>query len=81
MDSNIWKIKSWIKQIHPHIDDISPELDLIEQRLIDSLRFVDLVLLIQHLSGLTIDIATIDINQIRSLNAIKQAFFYDSLEV
>ncbi len=75
MDSNIWKIKSWIKQLHPQLNDIQPDIDLIEQRLIDSLRFVDLILLIENLSGTPIDIATIDIEKIRTLNSIEQNFF------
>ena len=81
MDSPIHKIKKWIISAHSNINDIDPNLDLIDNRLIDSLRFVDLVFLLEELSETVIEISNINIDQIRTLNAIEQTFFVKSTEV
>lgn len=49
--------------------------DLIENGLIDSLRFVDFVLLIAELSGRDIQLDEIDIEAFRSLETIRLAWF------
>ncbi|WP_029030489.1 phosphopantetheine-binding protein [Salinarimonas rosea] len=49
--------------------------DLIESGLIDSLRFVDFVLLVSELCGRDIPLDDIDIEAFRTLDAIRAAWF------
>ena len=49
--------------------------DLIENGLIDSLRFVEFVLLIEELSGRVVDLANVNIDDFRSVDAIRSAYF------
>lgn len=51
--------------------------DLIESGLIDSLRFVEFVLLIMELSGKTVNMDDLDIDAFRSIEFIMAAFFAD----
>ncbi len=49
--------------------------DLIESGLIDSLRFLDFIMLIEELSGRKIAIDDLDVAQFRTLKSIEKAFF------
>jgi len=49
--------------------------DLIENGLIDSLQFVEFVLLIAEVSGREISLDDLDIDDFRSISSIQKAFF------
>jgi acyl carrier protein len=49
--------------------------DLFTSRVVDSLRFVDLVLYIEELSGRTIDLEMLDLAQLRTIDGIDRSFF------
>jgi acyl carrier protein len=68
-------ITQWILDKHPERTSIDPEEDLIVNRLIDSLSFVEFVFLIEQESGASIDIENIDLEQFRTLGAIEKAYF------
>jgi acyl carrier protein len=48
--------------------------DLIERRLIDSLAFVDFLYFLEELSGTEIDMATVEVDDFRSVAAIHRRF-------
>lgn len=75
---NLEQVVEWILARHPEIQDIDPCDDLIESRLIDSLSFMELIILIERLTGTPIEVAEININDFRSLNNIEQSFFAES---
>lgn len=75
MSRNLEQVTNWILTRNAEIDAIDPDCDLIESRLVDSLDFVQFLILIEQLSGKTIDIETLDIDDFRSLNRIQQNFF------
>ncbi|TQF01850.1 acyl carrier protein [Kitasatospora acidiphila] len=75
MSANIEPIKSWILGRHPQRTDIAPDLDLIENRLIDSLSFVEFVFLLEQTSGRPIDMATVEVDHLRTLASIEEHFF------
>lgn len=75
MSEGIEQIKSWILKRHPDREDLALDLDLIENRLIDSLSFVEFVFLLEQLSGRTIEMETLEVDAIRTLNAIEDSFF------
>ncbi|MFD9792203.1 acyl carrier protein [Streptomyces sp. NPDC059070] len=69
------EVVAWIGRRHPEAAGIGPEDDLIESRLIDSLGFLEFIVLIERLSGRPVDIETLDLDDFRSLNQIDQVFF------
>jgi len=75
MSDNVAQIKQWIIGRNKEIQDIAPDQDLIDSRLVDSLSFVELLILIQQLSGKTIDQSDLDIESFRTLDAIDNRYF------
>ena len=78
MSRNLEQVVEWILARHPEAQDIDPDDDLIDNRLIDSLSFMELIILIERLTGTPIEVAKININDFRSLNNIEQSFFVES---
>lgn len=74
-DSPLQQVKDWILKRHPDREDIPRDLDLIENRLIDSLSFVEFVFMLEQLSGQTIEMETLEVDAIRTLDAIETHFF------
>jgi acyl carrier protein len=68
-------VRDWILAKQEDRSSIDPTEDLIENRLIDSLTFVEFVFVIERASGAVIDVDTIDIDDFRSLAAVEKAFF------
>ncbi|NLU66117.1 acyl carrier protein [Streptomyces sp. HNM0574] len=75
MSEGLEQVKQWILKRHPERTDIAPDADLIENRLIDSLSFVEFVFLLEQLSGRTIDMDSLEVDEIRTLAAIEEQFF------
>ncbi|MFF5860712.1 phosphopantetheine-binding protein [Streptomyces sp. NPDC012751] len=73
--AGIEEIRSWILRRHPERDEIAPDENLIESRLVDSLSFVELVYAIEGASGVEIDFDNIDIRDFQTLSSIEKAFF------
>ncbi len=71
----VGELRRWILSAHPGVDSIHPTDDLIEQRLVDSLRFVRFIIELERLSGRGIDVATLDLDSVRTLAAIQRTFF------
>lgn len=65
------QIVSWIMERNPGLTEPpAPGDDLIERRLIDSLAFVDFLYFLEELAGTEIDMATINVDDFRSVAAI-----------
>lgn len=69
------EVRDWILRKHPERTSLEPDLDLIENRLIDSLSFVEFVFTIESASGVSIDVENIDVDDFRTLAAIERKFF------
>lgn len=67
-------IKEWILSKNEGRTDVDADEDLIENRLVDSLSFVEFVFLIEETAGVEIDLDSLDINDVRTLDAIKKRF-------
>jgi acyl carrier protein len=67
-------VKNWILAKHPERADVAPDEDLIENRLVDSLSFVEFVFLIGECAGQEIDMDAVDLNDLRTLAAIEKRF-------
>ncbi|UYQ60610.1 4'-phosphopantetheinyl transferase superfamily protein [Streptomyces peucetius] len=75
MSAGLQQVKDWILKRHQDREDIASDLDLIENRLIDSLSFVEFVFLLEQQSGRTIEMETLEVDAIRTLAAIEDNFF------
>ncbi len=74
MSPLVREVVAWITARHPEVGTIDPDHDLIESRLVDSLRLVELIILIERLTGRPVDVDTLDIADLRSLNSLDRAF-------
>lgn len=74
MEKNIEQVTNWILQYHPEIHNLPADTDLIDSRLVDSLRFMELVFLLEQLSGKNINTSTLNIDDLRTLDRIEQNF-------
>ncbi|WP_340559863.1 acyl carrier protein [Streptomyces sp. GSL17-111] len=69
------RITAWLYERNPGLDGpIAPDEDLIEARLIDSMDFLEFIDLLESLSGRTIDLQTITIDDFRTLDRIRERF-------
>jgi acyl carrier protein len=68
------QIKEWILARQEPRTELGADEDLIDNRLVDSLSFVEFVFLIQEVSGVEIDMDTLDIGDVRTLAAIQRRF-------
>ncbi|MEW2400454.1 holo-ACP synthase [Streptomyces sp. NPDC046862] len=75
MTDGLQQVKDWILKRHPEREDLATDVDLIENRLIDSLSFVEFVFLLEQLSGKPIEMETLEVDAIRTLDAIERTFF------
>ncbi|MBC3842709.1 acyl carrier protein [Streptacidiphilus sp. 4-A2] len=73
--SGIEDIRKWILARHPERNSLPHDENLIENRLVDSLSFVELVYAIEGASGAEIDFDAIDLQDFQTLAAIEKAFF------
>ncbi|MEV0598940.1 acyl carrier protein [Streptomyces sp. NPDC050315] len=75
MNDGLQQVKEWILKRHPEREDIPGDLDLIENRLIDSLSFVEFVFLLEQQCGKSIEMETLEVDAIRTFDAIETNFF------
>jgi acyl carrier protein len=68
-------VVSYLKSKRPELDHIDPDLDLIENRILDSLGFVDFLYLLEEHTGREISLDTVSAEDFRTLNKIKARFF------
>ncbi len=65
------QIKSWLLAKKPEIQDIDPDFDLIENRVIDSLGFLEFILFLEEVRGREIQLHAESANLFRTLRAIQ----------
>jgi acyl carrier protein len=76
MTTTLADVTKWILSKHPERSDLPTDLDLIETRLVDSLSFVEFIFVIEQASGREIDTEALDLDQLRTLDAIERSFFH-----
>ena len=75
MNNNVLKIKEWIVSQSPDVPEFDADYNIIENRVLDSLQFLELINLIEELSGRLVDTSAITIADFITLNAIETKFF------
>ncbi|MEW1906394.1 MULTISPECIES: acyl carrier protein [unclassified Streptomyces] len=69
------RIAEWLHEKNPGLDGpIAPDEDLIEARLIDSMDFLEFVDLLEELSGRSIDLQEVTIDDFRTLGRVHERF-------
>ncbi|MFE2723591.1 acyl carrier protein [Kitasatospora sp. NPDC059327] len=75
------QIIEWINAKNPELDrEIDREEDLIEGRLIDSLDFLEFIYLLESISGRTIDLQEVSVDDFRTVERIERRFLADLIE-
>ncbi|WP_423907069.1 acyl carrier protein [Candidatus Spongiihabitans sp.] len=74
MSDSISKVKKYILDKNSSLTDTTflETTDIIENRLIDSLQFVEFILFVEEIIGRKIDIESINIDDFRTLKSINQ---------
>jgi len=75
MAPEIATIVDWIRSRHPDLAAVDPEVDLIENRIIDSLAFAEFIILVERLAGRAVDVDAMDVDDFRTLARLDRAFF------
>ncbi|MER6778153.1 MULTISPECIES: acyl carrier protein [unclassified Streptomyces] len=74
MDDVIKPVVDWLRERNPTVGEIPEDLDLIENRLIDSLGFMEFILLLEDLIGRELQLDQIDVNHFRTLRSLTDHF-------
>lgn len=69
--SDIEQVTAWLLAKRPDLGQIDPDLDLIENRVIDSLGFIDFVFFLEELTGRELEANAQSVNSFRTLRAIQ----------
>jgi len=67
-------VTAWILEKHPDRSEIPLDADLLTERIVDSLAFVDLIELLSELTQQDIDVSTMDVETFQTLTAIRTNF-------
>ncbi|AJF68718.1 MULTISPECIES: acetylxylan esterase [Streptomyces] len=68
-------ITAWLREKNPGLDGpIDTDEDLIEARLIDSMDFLEFIDLLEELSGSSIDLQEVTIDDFRTLGRVRERF-------
>ena len=73
-DNQIIEIKQWLLEKNPHLEDIDEDLDLIENRLIDSLQLVSFLMFLEEIREEEIEVENLDFSMFQNLRSIKENF-------
>ena len=66
------QIKAWLLAKKPEIEDIDPDFDIIESRVIDSLSFTEFIIFLEEVTGREIELQTESILAFRTLRSIQE---------
>lgn len=80
MSQAIPLITQWILRQHPEINHLPMDIDLIENRLIDSLRFMEFIFFLEGLSGQSIDVSKIQLDDFRSIQTLADKYGHTKSE-
>jgi len=65
-------VKSWLLERKPELADIDLDVDLIENRIIDSLGFSEFVFFLEELTGRELEASSETVSSFRTLRAIEK---------
>ncbi|MFF9148548.1 acyl carrier protein [Streptomyces sp. NPDC055051] len=69
------RVAAWIHEKNPGLDGpVDVDEDLIEARLIDSMDFLEFIDLLEDISGTSIDLQEVTIDDFRTLARVRERF-------
>jgi acyl carrier protein len=68
------EVKQWLLSKKKYLSDIPFDLDLIENDVVDSLSFVEYVLLIEEISGREVVVDDTVLDKVRTLDRVQQHY-------
>ena len=71
-------VKQWLLARKPELQDLEPDLDLIESRVLDSLSFLEFVFFLEELTGREIRVTPDMVVSFRTLRSIEEKIFHGS---
>ena len=71
-DPRLARVKDWLLSRKPELSNLDLDLDLIENRVIDSLSFVEFVFFLEELTGRELQTTAETVNAFRSLHTIQK---------
>ncbi|MFE0104518.1 acyl carrier protein [Streptomyces sp. NPDC059009] len=74
------EVMTWIYEQNPDFEDIDPDLDLFDTRLVNSLSLIEFVVVIERASGQVIDRRQIKTEDFQTLRTIQEKFFAEPAE-
>ncbi len=75
MSSNIDMVRQYIASKLKGARKFEDHDDIFENRLIDSLQFVEFTIYIEELTGKKVDLETINLDDFRTISKIERVFF------
>ena len=73
-DKALETITQWLLQRKPGLTQIPPDLDLIENRVLDSLSLVEFLFLLEQETGISQDPGSLAVDDFRTLQSIEKRF-------
>ncbi|MFF2780465.1 acyl carrier protein [Streptomyces sp. NPDC058052] len=69
------RVAAWLQEKNPGLDGpVDADEDLIEARLIDSMDFLEFIDLLEDISGTSIDLQEVTIDDFRTLARVRERF-------
>jgi len=78
-DPRLASVKDWLLSRKPGLADLDLDCDLIENRVIDSLSFLEFVFFLEELTGRELEATAGTVNSFRSLHNIQKEILDGSL--
>lgn len=76
--AGIETLRAWLLDVHPDLAAIDDDTDLFEQKLIDSINFVEYILIIEELIDREIPVTPDLIPKTSTLGRVREHFLADS---
>lgn len=70
----IGQIERWLLTFHPEREVIPPDMDLLSSRILDSLKFLELVERLTELTGEELDLEEVTADSFQSLDTIRRRY-------
>ena len=66
------QVRAWLLERKPELSEIDPDMDLIDQRIIDSLSFIEFLFFLEEVAGRDLQEEAQSVEPFRTLRAIER---------
>jgi acyl carrier protein len=81
MSLYILQVKEWLLAKSPDMPNFDGDFNIIENGVLDSLQFLELVYFIEDLTGQEVDKSKISVSDFMTLNKIENKFFKNNVSI